>query len=104
MVHENDDAAGGCEFAKFFETTPQDLIADGLYRALAYAWYPGPFRPVSVALVALAFGADEPHSTNIRTQFRRLFKHCARDMNECTAACLASMSAGLNRRRRTKEV
>ena len=23
MVHENDDAAGGCEFARFFETTPQ---------------------------------------------------------------------------------
>ena len=121
MVHENDDAAGGCEFARFFETTPQalattlppdpnpnsspqpdpqaptptpapdpnptsipnpnptsipnptfipnptanpnplpqpltpnpnqDLIADGLYKALAYAWYPDPFRQVSVALV-----------------------------------------------------
>jgi hypothetical protein len=23
MVHENDEAAGGCEFARFFETTPQ---------------------------------------------------------------------------------
>ena len=51
MVHENDEAAGGCEFARFFESTPQDLIADGLYKALAYAWYPDPFRQVSVALV-----------------------------------------------------
>ena len=23
MVHENEEAAGGCEFARFFETTPQ---------------------------------------------------------------------------------
>ena len=51
MVHENDEADGGCEFARFFETTPQDLIADGLYKALAYAWYPDPFRQVSLALV-----------------------------------------------------
>ena len=63
MVHENDEAAGGCEFAHFFVTTPQDLIADGLYSALAYAWYPDPFRAVSVALVAQAFGAEEPLST-----------------------------------------
>ena len=25
MVHENDETAGGCEFARFFETTPQAL-------------------------------------------------------------------------------
>ena len=42
MVHENDQSVGGCEFAHFFVTTPQDLIADGLYNALAYAWYPDP--------------------------------------------------------------
>ena len=81
MLHENDEAAGGCQFARFFETTPQvtprnkpgpkpeaalsstpsltlskqDLIVDGLYKALAYAWFPEPFRAVSVALVAQAF-------------------------------------------------
>ena len=63
MVHENDKSAGGCEFAHFFVTTPQDLIADGLYNALAHAWHPEPFRAVSVALVAQAFGAEEPLST-----------------------------------------
>ena len=59
MMHENDVLVGGCEFAHFFVTTPQDLINDGLYMALACAWYPDPFRQVSVAHVALAFGAEE---------------------------------------------
>ena len=57
MLHENDMANGGCEFARFFSTTPQDLIADGLYKALALAYYPGHFRPVSIALVAKKLGA-----------------------------------------------
>ena len=57
MVHENDMEHGGCEFARFFETTPRDLIQDGLYSALAFALYPGPYLPVSVALVAGALGA-----------------------------------------------
>ena len=50
MLHENDMDNGGCEFARFFETTPQDLITGGLYTALAFANYPGPFRPISIAL------------------------------------------------------
>jgi len=50
MLHENDMDNGGREFARFFETTPQDLIAGGLYTALAFANYPGPFRPISIAL------------------------------------------------------
>jgi len=59
MLHENDEENGGCEFGRFFATTPQDLIAGGLYKALALAFYPGPFMPVSVALVATALGAAE---------------------------------------------
>ena len=43
--------------SQFFQTTPGDLIADGLYKALALALYPGSFWPVSVALVAKALGA-----------------------------------------------
>lgn len=57
MLHENDPNNGGCEFARFFSTTPQDLIADGLYKALAFAYYPGDFRPASLALVAKKLGA-----------------------------------------------
>ena len=59
MVHETDVTRGGCEFATFFSTTPQDLIRDGLYKALALALYSGPFWPASVALVARALGAAE---------------------------------------------
>ena len=58
MLHENDEARDGCPFSRFFETTPKDLIQDGLYKALALAWYPGAFRPVSVSLVAAALGAS----------------------------------------------
>jgi hypothetical protein len=50
MLHENDMDNGGCEFARFFDTTPQDLVDGGLYTALAFANYPGPFRPISIAL------------------------------------------------------
>ena len=57
MLHENDMENGGVDFGRFFATTPQDLIADGLYKALALAFYPGPFRPTSVTLVAKKLGA-----------------------------------------------
>ena len=57
MAHENDDARGGCEFALFFSTTPGDLISGGLYKALAFACYPGLHRAVSMALLAKALGA-----------------------------------------------
>ena len=55
MVHENDLARGGCTFGIFFDgRTPQDLLQDGLYKALALALYSDDFWPVSVALVATA--------------------------------------------------
>lgn len=57
MAHENDEERGGCEFARFFSTTPQDLIDNGLYHALAYACYPGDHRAASMALLAKALGA-----------------------------------------------
>jgi len=57
MLHENDMEHGGCEFGRFFTTTPGDLIQGGLYSALAFALYPGPYLPVSIALVAGALGA-----------------------------------------------
>jgi hypothetical protein len=57
MLHENDLANGGCEFSRFFSTTPQDLITGGLYKALALAYYPGLFRPVSLTLIAKKLGA-----------------------------------------------
>ena len=53
---------------RFFETTPQDLISDGLYETLALASFPGAFWPVSVALVARALGAT-PATTSYRGGF-----------------------------------
>ena len=57
MTHENAKEHGGCEFGRFFSTTPQDLIDDGLYHALAFACYPGDHRAASMALLAKALGA-----------------------------------------------
>ena len=57
MLHENDMEGGGCDFGHFFSTTPQDVIADGLFKALALAYYPGPFRRVSLTLAAKKLGA-----------------------------------------------
>ena len=71
MLHENDPAKGGCEFGRFFETTPGDLIAGGLYKALALASYPGAFWPVSVALVAQALGASESRLSVVSGSKRR---------------------------------
>ena len=58
IVHENDPVRGGCAFSHFFESTPADLIQDGLYATLALAAYPGKsHRSVSMALLAKALGA-----------------------------------------------
>jgi len=57
MAHENDAERGGCPFSRFFETTPQELIAAGLYRDLAIACFPGLHREVSLSLLAKAIGA-----------------------------------------------
>jgi len=57
MAHENDPELGGCEFGRFFSTTPGDLISDGLYKPLALACYPGDHRAASMALLAKCLGA-----------------------------------------------
>ncbi len=83
LLHENDEANGGCPFARFFETTPQDLInppkreglpkEKGLYSQLALAAYSGPFWTVSVALVAKFLGARRFDGLHCRrTQVRHL--------------------------------
>jgi len=52
LAHENDPTRGGCEFATFFRTTPEDLIADGLYARVAVAFHTGQHRTVSLCLLA----------------------------------------------------
>ena len=57
MVHECDMEGDGCDFGLLFDTTPVDLVQGGLYKALALALYPKPFRHVSACLIARALGA-----------------------------------------------
>jgi len=83
MLHENDAESGGCEFATFFATTPQDLIANGLYKALALAYMPGHFRPVSLALIAKKLGAVPQRGIRSwGTSLSRLWKPSARRLGE----------------------
>lgn len=57
LVHENDESLDGCTFAHLFTTTPQELLADGIYAKIAITCLPPPFRTVSHALVVKALGA-----------------------------------------------
>ena len=61
LVHECDPARGGCEFGHFFQTTPQDLISDGLYARVAVACQVGQHRTVSLCLLAREVGAVRYH-------------------------------------------
>ena len=59
MIHEKDAARGGCDFGNFFQTTPQDLIDNKLYSALAIAFVSGDaHRTVSRKLFARTLGAE----------------------------------------------
>ncbi|EOD14409.1 hypothetical protein EMIHUDRAFT_451815 [Emiliania huxleyi CCMP1516] len=64
MAHENDAALGGCIFGRFFEVTPRDLIADGLYNDLAVGCHADPHRQVSIAHLAQALGATKQTATS----------------------------------------
>ena len=44
MAHEIDPDRSGCEFSRFFATTPQDLVDNGLYKSLACTFHPGRHR------------------------------------------------------------
>jgi len=72
MIHENAEEKDGCEFGTFFGTTPQDLIDDGLYRALAISFVSGAsHRKVSYSILAKTLGAkvasrkDALHVSNL---------------------------------------
>jgi len=57
MLHENDPERGGCTFARFFLTTPGDLIDDGLFDQLAVPMHANDYRQVSLLMAAQAIGA-----------------------------------------------
>ena len=72
LVHELDQVKGGCIFDNFFQTTPQDLINDGIYKQIANACHSGPHRSVSLALIAKACGARPVASRFARFTTRML--------------------------------
>jgi len=73
MAHENDAVRGGCVFGRFFEVTPRDLIADGLYDDLAVGCHADPHRQVSLALLAKALGAThQTVDSSVRVALSRL--------------------------------
>ena len=55
LLHEKTS----CEFNTFFQTTPQDLIAGGLYKMVALELLPGPHRDVSAVHLGRALGAHQ---------------------------------------------
>ena len=62
MAHENDPDLGGCEFGRMFEVTPQELIADGLYKTLARSCFPGRHHPArALSLPHLASRTGRTH-------------------------------------------
>ena len=184
MLHENDPTRGGCEFGRFFQTTPDDLIASGLchcngqsgrlagataghhrkphqgrpvkpwgcphtpatshplphpspstrmgketrppwphraavgiqpkaahvdvsrvalttphhrYHEIAAAWYPGAYRPTSIALVALRLGAT-PQRQFCNVRRRHAFTTAA------TAAAAEAIAVAASRPRRLSAV
>jgi hypothetical protein len=44
LVHENDPKRSGCAFNRLFQTTPHDLVEEGVYGKIAVACHPMPFR------------------------------------------------------------
>ena len=85
MVHECDPDKNGCPFAQFFRTTPDDLISGGLYGAIANAFHQEPHRQISLASVAVTFGAVESKSTLVGKLLRRETKGSLAQVVEVTA-------------------
>ena len=57
LIHENDTARKGCEFARFFSVTPPELLERGIFRDLANAWFFETYREIGIKLTAQRMGA-----------------------------------------------
>ena len=70
MAHENDPDRGGCSFDRFFQSTPDELLSEGLYDALAVACLPGSHRGVSLLLIAKELGGTTAAGARVRSVTR----------------------------------
>lgn len=89
MLHENDPERDGCAFARFFQTTPDDLINGGLYDALALAMHAGDYRHVSLLIVAQALGAQTAFSRS-KLSPKCLFMHACSKLRGSDGSARAS--------------
>ena len=59
MVHEQNPKKGGCDFGQIMQSTPTDLVVNGLYHDLAVPLYEHHvYRKISLRQVLLAMGAE----------------------------------------------
>jgi len=92
MVHETDATSrDGCEFSRFFTTTPTDLINAGLYHALAIAAVREPYRDVSNTQIATAIGAVK--QTSLGAAQEMVKKMSRAGTQDLTSAAAAAVSA-----------
>ena len=90
FAQENDATLGACEFGRFFQVTPPDLLNSGIYASLAIAFHDGSFRDVSAALLAVKLGA----------------KRCARDRRRASIGLVqtARVAPNLPKRKASQRV
>ena len=107
MVHECDpDDERSCEFAHFFQnTTPGDLIADGIYADIALGLFPGFHRQISLALIAKALGATpKRHGVGAARQRSQRARGVASILSTFTDRNKRVVVATMTRRSRVEDV
>jgi len=67
VAHENDHVKRGCEFSRFFEVTPKDIIQDGIFDTIATPLMRGQHREVSLVMLAKKLGAKQKQ---LHTRFK----------------------------------
>ena len=71
-------AAQPCGVCRFFQSTPNDLIVNGLYHPLAVPFHDQPFREVSLLLAGKQLGASCPlKMARLRAQAAALWRRSA---------------------------
>ena len=107
MVWERDEAHGACDFSRFLQTTPKDLVTPedvhgqqvpGLYSDIAIAFAPGVHREVSIALIEQALAKrTEPIAKALADVSKHVvsdFKHVGEALRVNEAA--SSLKRGLD--------
>ena len=92
LIHEKDDLLRGCDFSTFFETTPTDLLNDGIYSTLATTFVGGTaHRAVSRALLAKTLGAtiDKRHAKLVVRRASTRLKLSRSKLNEFLRSSLS---------------